>query len=226
MPNPYITPRTFAFLKELAANNDREWFNARKERYHAEVRDPLLAFVADFGPRLAKISKNLVADPRPVGGSLFRIYRDTRFSGDKRPYKTHAGLTFRHVDGRDVHGPIFYLHLEPGSVFMAAGIWRPDGETLGKIRDAIVARPDRWKRVLASRGVALDAGHERLKRPPRGYDPEHPCVEDLKRKSFTASTRFSQKQACAPDFPARFATACRQKTPLMEFLTHAVGLPW
>jgi uncharacterized protein (TIGR02453 family) len=226
MPNPYITPRTFQFLKALATHNDRAWFNDHKQRYLDEVRDPLLALVADFAPRLAKISKNFVADPRPVGGSLFRIYRDTRFSGDKRPYKTHAGMSFRHIDGRDVHGPVFYLHLEPGRVFMAAGLWRPDVDSLGKIRDAIVERPDRWKRVLKSRGLAIDAGHERLKRPPRGYDAEHPFVEDLKRKSFTASTSFNQKQACAPDFPTRFATACRQKTPLMEFLTNAVGLPW
>lgn len=226
MPKSQITPAIFRFLKELAAHNDREWFNANKERYVSEVRDPLLRFVEDFGPRLARISKNMLADPRPVGGSLFRIYRDTRFSRDKRPYKTHAGLSFRHRDGRDVHGPVLYLHLEPGTVFMAAGMWHPDADTLRKVRDAIAEHPGRWKRVLASRGVDLDEGHEDLKRPPRGYDPEHPFVEDLKRRSFTSSRTFTQKEACAPDFPARFARACGQKAPLMEFLTHAVGLPW
>ncbi len=225
MPNP-ISPQIFKFLKELDANNDRQWFNDNKQRYIDEVRDPLLVFIEDFGPRLAKISKNMVADPRPVGGSLFRIYRDTRFSKDKRPYKTHAGMTFRHTDGRDVHGPIFYLHLEPGRVFTAAGMWHPDADSLGKIRDVIMAHPGRWKRVLASRAFDLDEGHDRLKRPPRGYDPEDPFIEDLKRKSFTASTTFTQKEACASDFPARFATSCRQKTSLMEFLTNAVELPW
>ena len=226
MPENPITPRCFRFLKELAANNDREWFNANKQRYLDDVRDPLLAFVAGFGPRLARISKNMLADPRPVGGSLFRIYRDTRFSKDKSPYKTHAGVSFRHVDGRDVHGPVFYLHLEPGAVFSAAGMWHPDADSLRKIRDAIVAHPGRWKRVLASRGVELDAGHDSLVRAPRGYDAEHAYVEDLKRKSFTASTSFTQKQACAPGFPEQFARVCRAKAPLMEFLTHAVGLPW
>jgi uncharacterized protein (TIGR02453 family) len=161
-----------------------------------------------------------------VGGSLFRIYRDTRFSKDKRPYKTHAGLSFRHCDGREVHGPVFYLHLEPGSVFAAAGMWHPDADTLRKVRDAIAEHPGRWKRVLASRGVELDEGHDGLKRAPRGYDPDHPFVEDLKRRSFTASTRFTQSQACAPEFLRRFTTACRQKAPLMEFLTNAAGLPW
>ena len=122
--NP-ITRRTFEFLRDIAVHNDRDWFNANKQRYHDDVRDPLLRFVEGFAPRLAKINKNMLADPRPVGGSLFRIYRDTRFAKDKSPYKTHAGITFRHVDGRDVHGPIFYLHLEPGSVFAAAGLWHP-----------------------------------------------------------------------------------------------------
>jgi uncharacterized protein (TIGR02453 family) len=103
-----ITPRTFAFLRELARNNDRRWFEANRERYLSEVRDPLLRFVAAFGPRLTKISRHMAADPRPVGGSLFRIYRDTRFSREKTPYKTHAGMSFRHVGGRDVHGPVFY----------------------------------------------------------------------------------------------------------------------
>jgi uncharacterized protein (TIGR02453 family) len=223
-----ITPRIFRFLEELAGHNDREWFNANKERYIEEVRDPLLRFIANFAPRLAKISKNMVADPRPVGGSLFRIYRDTRFSKDKRPYKTHAGMSFRHADGRDVHGPVFYLHLEPGAAFMAAGMWHPPADALGRVRDAIVAKPGRWKRVLASPGLEMDRPHEEgvLKRPPRGYDPEHPFVEDLKRKSFTASTAFTQREACAPDFLATFERACRRKVPLMEFLTEAVGLPW
>jgi uncharacterized protein (TIGR02453 family) len=220
----YVTPRTFQFFKELAAHNDRAWFERNKQRYHEEVRDPLLRFIADFEPKLLRISKHMVADPRPVGGSLFRIYRDTRFAKDKSPYKTHAGVTFRHADGRDVHGPIFYLHLEPGSVFAAAGLWHPPPETLKPVRDAIAERPERWKRALA--GLSLDDDGDALKRPPRGYDPEHPCADDLRRRSFTASTSFSQKQACAPDFPARFAEACRGKTPLMEFLTRAVGLSW
>jgi uncharacterized protein (TIGR02453 family) len=222
--NAYVTPRTFAFLRELADHNDRHWFEANKQRYLDDVRDPLLRFVSAFAPKLLKISKNMVADPRPVGGSLFRIHRDVRFAKDKSPYKIHAGVTFRHADGRDVHGPIFYLHVQPGMVFAAAGIWHPAADTLKQIRDAIVERPERWKRSVAG----LELGHEEdgMKRPPRGYDPEHPCIEDLKRRSFTAHTNFTQKEACAPDFLARYAEACRGKTRLMEFLAGAVGLPW
>ena len=224
MPNGYVTPATFAFFRELADHNDRAWFEKNKERYHREVRDPLLRFVADFGAKLPKLSKHMLADPRPVGGSLFRIYRDTRFAKDKSPYKTHAGVTFRHEEGRDVHGPIFYLHIEPGRVFAAAGLWHPPPETLKQIRDAIVEKPERWRRAIA--GLAIDPGSDSLLRVPRGYAPEHPCADFLRHKSFTASTDFTQAQACAPDFLARYADACRKNVRLMEFLTNAVGLRW
>ena len=220
----YITPRTFRFFRELARHNDREWFEANKRRYLEEVRDPLVRFIEAFGPKLARISAHMVADPRPVGGSLFRIYRDTRFSKDKRPYKTHAGLSFRHAEGRDVHAPVFYLHLEPGSVFAAAGMWRPPAESVKLVRDAIVAHPERWKRVTHT--CPLGEPGDGLQRTPRGYDPEHPLVADLKRQSFITTTSFTEKEACAPDFLDRFAQACRRATPLMRFLTGAVGLPW
>jgi len=221
--NP-ITPRLFRFLRELERNNEREWFNANKPRYLADVRDPLLAFIAAFAPELAKIAPEMVADPRPVGGSLFRIHRDTRFANDKSPYKTHAAMAFRHAAGKDVPSPAFYLHLGPGSVFAGAGIWHPMPDTLKQVRDAIVARPERWLRATRGKGsAALDEDDERLSRPPRGYDAEHPLVEDLKRKSFTSGTSFSEKDACAPGFPGAFAKACRRATPLVAFLSEAVG---
>lgn len=225
--NP-IRPALFLFLGELAANNDRAWFEANRQRYLDDVREPLLRFIADFGPHLRGISRHMRADPRPVGGSLFRIHRDTRFSRDKRPYKTQAGITFRHAAGRDVHGPIFYLHLEPGNVFAAAGMWMPPADALARIRDAIVARPKVWARVVAN--LPLDDSHggfeSRLRRPPRGYDPEHPHIEDLKRKSFTVSTGFTEQDATSAAFAERVAAACAAATPLMRFLTKAVELPF
>ena len=111
----HFTPELFAFLRELAANNDREWFQANKERYETVVKEPAMGFIGDFGAPLSGISKHFVADPRPVGGSLLRIYRDTRFAKDKTPYKTMVGIQFRHEVGKDIHAPGFYLHLDPGS---------------------------------------------------------------------------------------------------------------
>ncbi len=220
---PLITPAIFKFLRDLKRNNDREWFNANKQRYIQQVRDPLLAFIVEFAPRLERISPLLRADARPVGGSLFRIYRDTRFSRDKSPYKTHAGVHFRHEAGKDAHAPGRYLHLEPGSAFAALGVWHPDGEALQQIRETIVESPDRFTRAVSRRGIELGDG-ERLKRPPRGFDPDHPLIEDLKRKTFTASRSFSQTEACSPQFPQRLAQFYRNGAPMMEFLANAVGL--
>ncbi|MEE9280697.1 MAG: DUF2461 domain-containing protein [Myxococcota bacterium] len=227
-PSAQITPKLFRFLRDLERNNEREWFQKNKQRYLDEIRDPLLGFVEDFAPRLEKISPFLLADARPVGGSLFRIYRDVRFSRDKRPYKTHAGLHFRHVDGKDVHSAGLYLHLEPGSVFAAIGIWHPDAETLRLVREAIVAHPERWKRASSGRAFrsTFELDGERLQRPPRGYSADHPQIEELKYKSFTASAPYTQRQACAPDFIDHFAQTCKRASPLLEFLTRSIGLDW
>ena len=220
----FVTPRTCAFLRELAAHNERAWFEENKQRYVDEVRDPLLRFVAAFAPRLAKISRHLVADPRPVGGSLFRIHRDVRFSKDKSPYKTHAAMSFRHAEARETSAPGFYLHLAPGDVFAGAGLWHAPPEAVKAVRDAIVASPAAWKKVV--RACPLGEEEDTLERAPRGYDPEHPCIEDLKRQSFTSGARFTQSEACAPDFLARFAKACQRSAPLMQFLSRALGVPW
>ena len=223
MPAPSIGPELFRFLKELRDHNDREWFNANKDRYVAVVRDPLVEFIAAVAPKLRAISPHVVADPRPSGGSLLRIYRDTRFSRDKKPYKTNAGLYFRHAAGKDIHAPGYYLHLAPGEVFMGAGMWHPDADALRAVRDAIVKDPRGWK--LAARS-GLSHGDESLKRPPRGFDPAHPLIEDIKRTSFTTGVEFTEKQACSGTFATTFAEACRRQVPLMRFLAKAMGLPF
>ena len=220
----HFGPEFFEFLAELQENNDREWFQANKERYESDVRDQLVAFVADFAGPLRKISPHMVADPRPTGGSIFRIYRDVRFSKDKSPYKTQAAAHFRHEVGKEVHGPGYYIHLAPGEVFAGAGMWHPEAATLGKVRDAMVAHPKRWKQAAYSPRLKLEG--ESLKRPPKGYDADHPLIEDLKRKDFIVSQSFSQGDAQGAKFMDQFSDFCRKSSPLMEFLTTSVGLPW
>ena len=165
---------------------------------------------------------------RPSGGSVFRIYRDLRFSKDKSPYKTNAAVHFRHEAGRQVHGPGFYLHIEPGNAFSGAGMWIPNSETLGKIRGAIVANPGTWERIVGDetfRSMFTLEG-DSLKRAPKGFDPEHPLIEHLKRKSFVAVTTFDEDEVCSPDFIDLYADSCRAAAPFSEFLTTAVGLDW
>lgn len=224
----HFGPGLFWFLEELERNNNKPWFEKNKPRYIAEVRDPLLGFVSDFGPRLRKISRHLVADPRPVGGSMFRIYRDTRFSPDKRPYKTNAGAQFRHARAKDVHTPGYYLHLGIDGVFAAGGIWHPDGESLQKIRGAIAEKPARWRKLLSAppyRAGRLALGGASLKRPPRGFDPDHPLVEDLKRTDFYVMTGLTRRDVCSAGFIDRYAALCRDALPFVRFLAKALDLP-
>ncbi len=225
---PHFTPALFEFLAELADNNSRDWFHANRERYERDVREPMIGFIIDFAQRLETISPHVVADPRRSGGSMFRINRDIRFSRDKSPYKTNVGAHFRHEVGREVHGPGLYLHLQPGQVFAAAGIWRPSSGTLRKIRAAIAANPGRWQAIVGDDAFRsmYSLESDSLERAPRGFDPDHPLIETLKLKSFAASTAFDQCAACSPDFIDVYAHACRVAAPLAEFLTRAVGLDW
>lgn len=228
MTAPQFQPAFFDFLRQLKANNERAWFEANKARYHADVREPMLDFIAAFAEPLVDISPHFVADPRANGGSLFRIYRDTRFSLDKTPYKTNAGAHFRHVAGKDAHAPGFYLHLEPDSCFAACGIWHPGGEALAAIRTAIADDPAAWQRVTQAKTFrdTFTLRGQSLKRPPRGFDAAHPLIDDLKRKDFIAGTTFHEADAIQPDFLQRFARLARTGAAFVGFLSRAVGVPF
>lgn len=224
----HFSPSLFRFLRQLRDHNERDWFLAHKAIYESEVRDPALRFIGDFGPRLRRLSDHFVADPRPVGGSLMRIHRDTRFAKDKTPYKTNVGIQFRHDAGKDIHAPGFYLHLDPENVFAGVGLWHPDPPTLARLRAALVESPERWRKVISGKRFAAvwALEGESLKRPPAGFAADHPLIEDLKRKDFIAGSRFTEAEACAPGFLDAFAARLADSKPLMEFLTAAVGLPW
>lgn len=223
-----FSPELFAFLRELREHNDRDWFKTNKSRYEEVVQESALQFVADFAPRLDGISRHMVADARPVGGSVFRIYRDVRFSRDKSPYKTHAAIHFRHEAARSAHSPVFYLHLEPGNVFAAAGVWRPDTESLARIREGIAATPQRWRRTIRAPAFAarFQLGGNSLKRAPAGYDADYPLIEDLKRKDFVAVARLDEAAATSPGFLAEFTATARASTPFVRFLCRTLGLPF
>jgi uncharacterized protein (TIGR02453 family) len=213
-------PDLFSFLRQLKRHNDREWFAKNKERYLHVVVEPAMRFISGFAPHLEKLSPHFVADARPTRGSLFRIYRDARFSADKLPYKTHIGIHFLHQSGKDAHAPVFYLHLMPEECFAAAGVWHPDNRALTRIRTAIVAQPEQWKK--ATRKLELEG--ESLTRPPKGFCSEHPLIEDLKRKEFVTSVAMTEEQICGSAFMQEFTAACRTMKPLVEFTTKALGL--
>jgi uncharacterized protein (TIGR02453 family) len=221
-------PELFEFLVDLRANNNRDWFAANKHRYEEHLLEPALAFVDAFAPRLEAISPHFRADARPSGGSLFRIYRDTRFSKDKTPYKTNVGIHFRHERAKDAPAPGYYLHIGPGEVFAGGGIWHPSTDAATRIREAIVADPERWKSATRRGTFAkrLELGGDSLKRVPSWADPAHPFADDLKRKDYFGWARLSEEELLAPGFVDEYATICRAAAPLMQFLCNALDVPY
>ena len=220
----YFSRELFKFLTDLARNNNRPWFAKNKNRYEREVRQPCLRFIRDAGPALKSISPSLVADPRPNGGSLFRIYRDIRFSKDKSPFKTNIAMEFWHKKtSKDGQSPGLYLHIAPGESFIGSGIWHPEPPTLSKIRQAIVEKPDSWKKIL---DAGLKLSGDSLKRPPQGFDPNHQFIDYLKHKDFISAVTFTARQITSPNFMEEFVIAGKSMNPLNKFLAEAMGLRW
>lgn len=218
--------QTLQFLRELARNNNREWFNANKSRYEEQVLDVALRFIVSMQDPLANLAPRFVAQATRVGGSLMRVYRDTRFSKNKTPYKTNIGIQFRHERARDVHSPGFYVHVDPDNVFVGVGMWRPDADSLRAIRNRIAARPAAWQGILGDPVFKrrFQLGGEQLARPPRGFDKDHECIEDIKRKSFIAVQDFAVEECLSPRFQRKVESAFKAGTPYMKFLCKAVGV--
>ena len=226
MADAYFTAKTFRFLKDLAANNSREWFNANRHRYEAEVREPSLRLIGDLAAPLAKISKHHLADTRKQGGSLFRIHRDTRFANDKTPYKTWSGARFTHERGKQVPAPSFYLHIQPDGCFAGGGIWHPDSPTLKKMRDFLVDNPAAWKRAVHAKAFRdrYQFWGESLTRAPRGYDADHPLIDDLKRKNFAAGENFANAIALSDELLPHIVATFNGVAPLNDYLCAALDL--
>lgn len=219
-------PETIAFLEELSANNSRDWFKQNKQRYEEQVLDVALRFIQSMQGPLAEIAPHFVAMPTRVGGSLMRVYRDTRFSKDKTPYKTNIGIQFRHERAKDVHSPGYYLHIEPRQVFLGAGMWRPDSAPLNAIRERIVARPAEWQRILSDPPFRryYELQGESLQRPPRGFDKDHEFIDDIKRKSFIAVRDLAPEACLKPQFQRTVEDSFQAAEPFMRFLCAATGV--
>ena len=217
------------YFRDLSKNNDREWFTANKKRFETEVQAPMLEFVTAMQPRLRKISKHIVAEPKKSGGSLTRIYRDVRFSKDKKPYNTYMAMRFFHETGSKESAPRFYIHVDGKRAGIAAGCWHPDSPALARIRTAIVEDPGAWTRTRNDKkqAAAWDGfSGESLKRPPRGFDAEHPHIEDIKRKDFILYTPLTLKEFTAPDFIDQAEARFKAAQPLMRFVAGALDLAY
>lgn len=226
MPTQYFTKDTMSFLRKLANNNNRDWFNDHKTEYESVVRTPALQFIEDIAGELAMISPHFLALPKKVGGSLMRVHRDTRFGKDKRPYKTNIGIQFRHEAGKDVHAPGFYIHIEPAECFLGVGIWRPDSTALGKIRQHLDEKGQQWLAAIKDKKFSrhYELSGESLSRPPRGYDKTHLLLEDLKRKDFIAITSLEDDKVLSSSFLKTVLNRFNAGDGYMRFLCNALSL--
>ena len=216
------------FLEQLAANNNRDWFKDNKARYNEQVLDVALRFIQSMQEPLAGIAPHFTAIPQRVGGSLMRVYRDTRFSNNKLPYKTNIGIQFRHQRAKDVHSPGYYVHVDPTSVFVGVGMWRPDADSLRAIRERIVAQPSEWRGALQDPKFRrhFELGGESLSRAPRGFDKDHELIDDIKRTSFIAVRNLDVEEALEPQFQRKVETSFAAAAPFMKFLCKAVDVPF
>lgn len=223
-----FTDETLNFLKQLKKNNKRDWFEKNKLRYESVVREPAFEFIEAVGPLLKKVSPHFQAIAKKSGGSLMRVYRDTRFSKDKTPYKTNIGIHFRHEMGKSVHAPGYYVHLAPDENFLGLGIWRPDSATLKKIRTHIQEEPAAWRR--ATGGKAFRSSYklegDSLKIAPLGIDKNDPLIEDLKRKDFIGVNRFSFPEALQHSFAKNVVEQFKAGRMMMRFLCDALKIPF
>ena len=223
-----FTKATFSFLAELAENNNRAWFEANKPRYEALVREPALDFIEAMEAPLRRCAPQFRAEAKKMGGSLMRVFRDTRFARDKTPYKTNIGIQFRHALGKDIHAPGFYLHIAADECFLGAGCWHPEADALGKIRELIAVQPERWytarddSRFNEHWALAGDS----LTRPPRGYAAEHPAIDDLKRKDYIALAPLSRKAVTSDGLVELCEQRYSAAVPFMQFLCTALEVPY
>lgn len=219
---------TIEFLSDLRENNNRDWFGAHKDRYEQSIVKPALEFIQSMQQPLAKVAPLLRVEPKKMGGSLMRIYKDTRFSKDKTPYKTNVGIQFRHQHGRDVHAPGVYLHIDPDEIFVGVGTWRPPREALKRIREYIIANNLTWSKMLRNKRFtdALHMYEDRLKSNPRGYAKDHPLIDQLRQQSFIAMAPLTRAQLQSSELPRLVADLVARGKPLMTALCEALEQPW
>ncbi|MHB1616019.1 MAG: DUF2461 domain-containing protein [Metallibacterium sp.] len=224
--SPHFTPDAFKFLRALARHNERDWFKAHQDTYEQAVREPFLALITALQAPLAQISPHFRADPRKLGGSLFRIQRDTRFSGDKQPYKTWAGARLFHERHRERPAPSFYLHIQAGECFVGAGVWHPESATLRQLRAFIADNPAAWRRTVHAKPFTerYEFWGERLQRAPQGYALDHPLLEDLKLKNYAAGCALDDDLVLSPRLPGALGTHLRALAPLVDYLCAALEL--
>lgn len=213
-----FTPETLRFLRGLKRNNRREWFEERRSTYEQSVKLPMLALIEQLNHGMLDYAPNHV---RPASKSLFRIYRDTRFSADKKPYKTHQGAWWAHSALAKTSGGGYYLHVSDTEFVIAAGVYMPEKDQLLAIRRHLLEHHVEWKHLITSRTLLRSfAVHDpmALSRPPKGFPPDHPAVEWIKWRQWGVTAHLPAEQALRPDLLRQVEKRFRLAAPLIDFL--------
>jgi len=216
---PRFSAATISFLTRLKRNNRREWFNARRDEYEAAVRQPMIAVVERLADDMRAIAPELLVNPKL---SIYRIYRDTRFSDDKKPYKTHIAASFWHRELAKGMGAGLYFHVSPEGVWVGGGMYAPETPQLHAVREQIAANLRRFRSIVEAPAFkrGLDGGleGEKLQRVPRGFPKDHEAADYLKYRQFIAGREFPARFATASGFYGGVLGVFRQVTPLIRFL--------
>lgn len=225
----HVPKELLAFLRDLGAHNDKTWFAANKARYEEDVVEPARALVRELTTRLAAEFPHITGSDAKVGGSLTRIYRDTRFGSDPSPFHTHVGMHFWHKSGKKMEVPGFFLRIDAKQVLIATGMHQLEPEPLARVRKAIDRDGKGWERAVRDKAFVKSFGElagESLKRVPAPWPADHPHADDLRRKDFTAFAHLSAAEATKPGFAAAAVSRWKSSSPLMSFLCRAIGLPF
>ena len=225
--NTYFSDKTFKFLRSLGRHNERDWFHAHKKHYETQLRQPFLRLLTDLQPVLAGISQHFRADPKGVGGSLFRIHRDTRFSNDKTPYKLWQGARLYHERARQVAAPSFYLHVQPGACFVGGGLWHPETSTQRRIRQFIVDNPGGWQRaahIPEFRARYTLETSDMLVRVPTGFPADFAYADDLRHRNFVMTRRLDDAEVLGPNFLTIIEQDLTALSPFMDYLCASLDL--
>ena len=215
---PYLRPEALKFLRNLARHNDRAWFQPRKEEFDALLREPMLAIVRKVTEAMLDFAPNHV---RPAEKSLFRIYRDTRFSNDKRPYKTHVAAWWSHQGLQKTSGAGYYFHVSPKEVIVAAGAYMPEKEQLAAIRHWLLDHHAEFRKLIQNKRVRStfeEFEGNALTRPPKGFPAEHPGMDLIRCRQWGLAATLAPAAALKPDFAAVLVRYFKLAAPVVDAL--------
>ena len=220
---PYFRPEALTFLRNLAKHNDREWFQPRKALFEAQLKEPMLAVIRKVTDAMVDFAPNFV---RPAEKSLFRIYRDTRFSNDKRPYKTHIAAWWSHQGLAKTSGAGYYFHVSAKEVIIAAGAYMPEKDQLAQIRHWLVDHHEQFRKLLQSstlRRMFTEFEGAALTRPPKGLPPDHPGMDLIRCKQWGLAATLPTSVALKPDFASTVIRHFKIATPIVDALNTPIS---